>query len=116
MCNKGRTTVLDGSICVGVMPCIQVLEHGTCILTFDCIRSISLGSLQNAIAWCSEHLENEKPEHKGKAFDFFLAGDYARRSDADVKFQADLISALLYAWSSCERRSPRCNRCAGYSS
>lgn len=106
--------MMDGAICVGVMPCMQVLEDGKCILTFDCIRSISLGSLKKAIAWCNEHLENEKPEQKVKAFDFLLAGDYDRRPDADVKFQADLISALLYAWSSCVRRSPRCNRCAGY--
>ena len=116
MCKKGKATVLDGAICVGVMPYIQVLEDGRCILTFDCIRSISLGSLENAIAWCSEHLENERPEQKGKAFDYLLAGDYERRPNADVKFQADLISALLYAWSSCVRRFPTCNRCAGYSS
>lgn len=116
MWKNGRTTALDGAVCVGVMPCMQVLEDGTCILAFDCIRSISLGSLKNAIAWCSEHLENEKPEQKGKAFDYLLAGHYDRRPDADVKFQTDLISALLYAWSSCVRRLPKCNRCSGYSS
>lgn len=116
VCKMERTTVLDGAICVGVMPYMQVLEGGRCILTFDCIRSISLGSLENAIAWCSEHLENEKPEQKRKAFDYLLAGDYSRRPDTDIKFQTDLISALLYAWSSCVRRSPKCNRCAGYSS
>lgn len=113
---KEKARVQEDAICVGVMPCMQVLEDGRCILTFDCLRSISLRSLKKAIAWCSEHLENEKPEQKGKAFDFLLAGHYAQRTDADVKLQADLISALLYAWSSCVRRSPKCNRCAGYSS
>jgi hypothetical protein len=114
---RKRTAVLDGAICVGVRPSIQVLEDGTCILTFDCIRSMSLPSLENAIACCSEHLENENQEQKQKALEVLLAGDYARRPHADIKFQADLMSALLYAWSYCVRsnRSTRCDRCEGYS-